>query len=203
MAEYAGIALNSLNRTKFISVRFGNVLGSRGSVIPMFIEQIKKGGPVTVTHPEMTRYFMTIPEAVALVLQAATMGKGGEVFVLDMGEPVKISTLAEDLIKLNNLEPYVDIDIIYTGLRPGEKLFEELLTAEEGTDKTYHEKIFMARQHSVFTFTDIEEMIRNFENMILSGEPELIRNTLGKYIVFYVPPAEASPGRRLKVVQNE
>ena len=151
MAEYAGIALNSQNRTKFISVRFGNVLGSRGSVIPMFIEQIKKGGPVTVTHPEMTRYFMTIPEAVALVLQAATMGKGGEVFVLDMGEPVKIATLAEDLIKLNNLEPYVDIDIIYTGLRPGEKLFEELLTAEEGTDKTYHEKIFMARQHSVFT----------------------------------------------------
>jgi FlaA1/EpsC-like NDP-sugar epimerase len=169
----------------------------------MFIEQIKKGGPVTVTHPEMTRYFMTIPEAVALVLQAATMGKGGEVFVLDMGEPVKISTLAEDLIKLNNLEPYVDIDIIYTGLRPGEKLFEELLTAEEGTDKTYHEKIFMARQHSVFTLADIEEMIKNFENMIVSGEPELIRNTLGKYIVFYVPPAEASPGRRLKVVQNE
>jgi FlaA1/EpsC-like NDP-sugar epimerase len=203
MAEYAGIALNSQNRTKFISVRFGNVLGSRGSVIPMFIEQIKKGGPVTVTHPEMTRYFMTIPEAVALVLQAATMGKGGEVFVLDMGEPVRIVTLAEDLIKLNNLEPYVDIDIIYTGLRPGEKLFEELLTAEEGTDKTYHEKIFMARQRSVFTLKDIEEMIKNFENMILSGEPELIRNTLGKYIVFYIPPAEASPGRRLKVVQNQ
>ena len=200
MAEYAGIVLNSQNRTKFMSVRFGNVLGSRGSVIPVFIEQIKKGGPVTVTHPEMTRYFMTIPEAVTLVLQAATMGKGGEVFVLDMGEPVKIVTLAEDLIRLNNLEPYVDIEIVFTGLRPGEKLFEELLTAEEGTDKTYHEKIFVARQHSLFTFEDIEEMIRKFEEMVKHGEKEHIRKTLGQYVSFYISPAEPIKRKKLKVV---
>ena len=200
MAEYAGIALNSLNRTKFMSVRFGNVLGSRGSVIPLFIEQIKKGGPITVTHPEMTRYFMTIPEAVTLVLQAATMGKGGEVFVLDMGEPVKIVTLAEDLIKLNHLEPYVDIDIVFTGLRPGEKLFEELLTAEEGTDKTYHEKIFVARQRSLFTLEDIEEMIRKFEEMVKHGGKEHIRKTLGQYVSFYTLPAEPIKEKKLRVV---
>ena len=199
MAEYAGIALNSQNRTKFMSVRFGNVLGSRGSVIPLFIEQIKKGGPITVTHPEMTRYFMTIPEAVTLVLQAATMGKGGEVFVLDMGEPVKIVTLAEDLIKLNHLEPYVDIDIVFTGLRPGEKLFEELLTAEEGTDKTYHEKIFVARQRSLFSLEDIEEMIRKFEEMVKHGGKEHIRKTLGQYVSFYTLPAEPIKEKKLRV----
>jgi FlaA1/EpsC-like NDP-sugar epimerase len=200
MAEYAGIALNTQNRTKFMSVRFGNVLGSRGSVIPLFIEQIKKGGPITVTHPEMTRYFMTIPEAVTLVLQAATMGKGGEVFVLDMGEPVKIVTLAEDLIKLNHLEPYVDIDIVFTGLRPGEKLFEELLTAEEGTDKTYHEKIFVARQRSLFNLEDIEEMIRKFEEMVKHGGKEHIRKTLGQYVSFYTLPAEPIKEKKLRVV---
>lgn len=200
MAEYAGIVLNGRNRTKYMSVRFGNVLGSRGSVIPLFIEQIKKGGPVTVTHPEMTRYFMTIPEAVTLVLQAATMGKGGEVFVLDMGEPVKIVTLAEDLIKLNHLEPYIDIDIVFTGLRPGEKLFEELLTAEEGTDKTYHEKIFVARQHSLFSLEDIEEMIRKFEEMVKHGGKEHIRKTLGQYVSFYTSPAEPVKEKKLRVV---
>ncbi len=200
MAEYAGIVLNGRNRTKYMSVRFGNVLGSRGSVIPLFIEQINKGGPVTVTHPEMTRYFMTIPEAVTLVLQAATMGKGGEVFVLDMGEPVKIVTLAEDLIKLNHLEPYIDIDIVFTGLRPGEKLFEELLTAEEGTDKTYHEKIFVARQHSLFSLEDIEEMIRKFEEMVKHGGKEHIRKTLGQYVSFYTSPAEPVKEKKLRVV---
>ena len=202
MAEYEGIALNGLNRTKFMSVRFGNVLGSRGSVIPVFIEQIKKGGPITITHPEMTRYFMTIPEAVTLVLQAATMGKGGEVFVLDMGEPVKIVTLAEDLIKLNHLDPYVDIDIVFTGLRPGEKLFEELLTAEEGTDKTYHEKIFVARQKSLFNLADIEEMVSKFEEMVKHGEKEHIRKTLGQYVSFYIAPAEPVQGKKLKIVEG-
>jgi FlaA1/EpsC-like NDP-sugar epimerase len=133
----------------FVSVRFGNVLGSRGSVIPVFKRQIASGGPVTLTHPDMKRYFMTIPEAAQLVLQAAALPDNGTVYVLDMGKPVKIKNLAEDLIQLSGLQPYEDIDIIYTGLRPGEKLFEELLTAEEGTKATAHEKIYVANQSDI------------------------------------------------------
>ena len=131
--------------TKFVAVRFGNVLGSRGSVVPLFKRQIAMGGPVTVTDPEMERYFMTIPEASQLVMQAGAMAKGGEVFVLDMGKPVKIVDLAKDMISLSGLVPGQDIQIQFTGLRPGEKLFEELLSAEDGTDATAHEKIFTAR----------------------------------------------------------
>ncbi len=130
----------------FVSVRFGNVLGSRGSVVPIFREQIRRGGPVTVTHPEMTRYFMSIPEAVQLVLQAAGLGQNGAVYVLDMGEPVRIVDLARDLITLCGLEPDVDIPIEFTGLRRGEKLHEEVLTTEESTIATRHEKIFMVRK---------------------------------------------------------
>jgi len=144
VAEKVIIAMNDTYDTKYITVRFGNVLGSRGSVIPLFKKQIEAGGPVTVTDPEMTRYFMTIPEASQLVLQAGAMGKGGEVFLLDMGEPVKIIDLARNMIRLSGLEPDKDIHIKITGLRPGEKKYEELLTSEEGTNRTNHTKIFEA-----------------------------------------------------------
>jgi FlaA1/EpsC-like NDP-sugar epimerase len=144
----AEIYIQSLNNdpenksiTRFVTTRFGNVLGSNGSVIPRFRKQIQKGGPLTVTHPEVTRYFMTIPEAVHLVLEAGIMGEGDEIFIFDMGEPVKIIDLALKMIKLAGLQPEKDIKIVYSGLRPGEKLYEELLNQGESTIPTYHEKI--------------------------------------------------------------
>jgi FlaA1/EpsC-like NDP-sugar epimerase len=144
----AELVIQYLNRrfaTRYVAVRFGNVIGSNGSVVTIFQEQIRKGGPLTVTHPDMTRYFMTIPEASQLVLQAGTMGEGGEIFILDMGEPVRILDLARDVITLCGLKPYEDIDIIFTGTRPGEKLFEELQTNEEAMTKTRHPKIFIGK----------------------------------------------------------
>ncbi|TYO93251.1 polysaccharide biosynthesis protein [Desulfallas thermosapovorans] len=145
MAELIVQHMARISHTRFVAVRFGNVLGSRGSVVPIFEEQIKNGGPVTVTDPEMKRYFMTIPEAVQLVIQAGSMADGGEVFILDMGEPVKIVDLACEMIRLSGLEPEKDIKIKFIGARPGEKLFEELLTAEEGSAATKHKRIFVAK----------------------------------------------------------
>src|SRR3989339_445852 len=136
------------SKTRFITVRFGNVIGSVGSVIPLFKRQIEEGGPVTVTHPEIIRYFMLIPEACQLILQAGAMGKGGEIFILEMGEPVKIDNMARDLIRFSGFEPDVDIKIVYTGLRPGEKLYEELMTDQEGVISTGHQKIMVLNSHT-------------------------------------------------------
>lgn len=158
IAEIYGGCLNTQNKTKFITTRFGNVLGSNGSVIPLFKKQIKEGGPLTVTHKDITRYFMTIPEACRLVLEAGSMGKGGEIFVFDMGESVKIYDVAKKMIKLSGLRFPEDIDIEIVGLRPGEKLYEELLSNEENTMPTYHEKIMIAKQDTI-DFKKAQEQI--------------------------------------------
>jgi FlaA1/EpsC-like NDP-sugar epimerase len=147
-AEMYVKGINKHSDTKFITTRFGNVLGSNGSVVPLFKRQIQQGGPITVTHPDVIRYFMTIPEACELVLEASCFGKGGEVFVFDMGEPVKIVDLARRMIKLSGLKEGRDISISFTGLRPGEKLYEELLTDKEKSQPTHHPKIMIARLES-------------------------------------------------------
>lgn len=176
-------ASQSQNGEIFVSVRFGNVLGSRGSVIPIFKDQIEKGGPITVTHPDMVRYFMTIPEASQLVLQAGALKNNGAVYVLDMGEPVNIEQMARDLIKLSGLEPDKDIKIEHSGIRPGEKLFEELLTAEEGTDMTRHEKIFMARKNSVLD--NLEQRLNKLKTVALTGDKDLIKKEIQNLVPTY------------------
>jgi FlaA1/EpsC-like NDP-sugar epimerase len=180
----------------FVSVRFGNVLGSRGSVVPLFREQIRAGGPVTVTHPEMRRYFMTIPEAAQLVLQAGGLGGNGAVYVLDMGEPVRIVDLAKDLIRLSGLEPGVDIEIVFTGIRPGEKLYEELLTAEEGTEASKHEKIFVARKNGL-PDTDLDELLQPLFEAARSYDGVAVRRALKALVPGYqwVEEPAASPGQ--------
>jgi FlaA1/EpsC-like NDP-sugar epimerase len=174
--------------TRFVSVRFGNVLGSRGSVIPLFLDQLKHGGPITVTHPEMKRYFMTIPEAVTLVLQASFMGNGGDILVLDMGDPVKIIDIAEELVIMHGLEPHKDIGIQYTGLRPGEKLFEEILTAEEGTDASRHEKIFVAKNGQSYSNTEMLNILEEFQTVLSTASTAkngIIKGLLRKYVKYY------------------
>lgn len=165
----------------FVSVRFGNVLGSRGSVVPFFRQQINAGGPVTVTHPEMTRYFMTIPEAVELVLQAAALGSDGEVFVLDMGRPLKIVDLAEDLITLSGYQVGKDIEIVFTGLRPGEKLHEELFMKDEIPSSTSHEKIFIVQSSPHNNFEDIDQKVEELISLARNGDRVETRKKLEEF----------------------
>lgn len=182
-AEFIVQCLARSSKTVFVAVRFGNVLGSRGSVIPLFKKQIAAGGPVTVTDPQMIRYFMTIPEAVQLVIQAAAMGHGGEIYVLDMGKPIRILDLARDLIRLSGFRPDVDIPIMFTGIRQGEKLFEELLTAEEGTLATQHQRIFTARSDSI-RIGALQELLDNLSQLIVTGQAtnERVRSVIGKVV---------------------
>lgn len=182
LAEEVCLSFNDLCITKFIAVRFGNVLGSRGSVVPIFLEQIRNGGPITITDPNVSRYFMTIPESVLLVLEAGAMGIGGEVFVLDMGESVRIKDMAEQLIRLHGLEPGKDVAIEYIGLRPGEKMYEELLLAEEGIEKTEHELIFKARCKKNLDRTQLQEYISILKKEIIKGDNISVRELLKKMV---------------------
>lgn len=178
--------LNQKNHTRFLSVRFGNVLASRGSVIHIFREQIKRGGPVTVTHPEMKRYFMSTSEACQLVMLAGSFGEGGEVYVLDMGQPIKIVDLARELIRLSGFEPDQDIPIVFSGMRPGEKLFEELLGSEEGVIATEHQKIWKARL-SLVAERELFEGLELLKQVLEDGDHEETRAVLGRLVPSYTP----------------
>jgi FlaA1/EpsC-like NDP-sugar epimerase len=177
---------NGLSNFSFMIVRFGNVVGSIGSVVPMFRKQIENGGPVTVTHPEVTRYFMTIPESCQLILQAGAMGEGGEIFLLDMGTPIKIDDMARDLIRLSGFEPDVDIKIEYIGLRPGEKLYEELITEGEGIVPTSHEKIMVLKGKSCDQIS-LNGKIDKLRSLAHQQDAEGIRSLLQEIIPEYKP----------------
>lgn len=190
-AEMIIQTMNEESETEFVAVRFGNVLGSNGSVIPLFKKQIEEGGPLTITHPDIIRYFMTIPEAVQLVIQAGAMAKGGEIFVLDMGDPVKIVDLANNLIRLSGFEPNVDIDIKFTGLRPGEKLYEELLMSEEGLMNTGHKKIFIGKPIE-FDVDRSKKHLEVLKDIVDKEEVELIDNVMRELVTTYIRPEEAN-----------
>lgn len=202
----AELVMQDLDRkfqTRYVGVRFGNVIGSSGSVIPIFRRQISEGGPVTVTHEEMVRYFMTIPEAAQLVLQAGAMGEGGEIFVLDMGKPVKILELAKDLITLSGFRPYHDIDIVVTGIRPGEKLCEELEITEEGMSKTRHPKIFIGKL-TAYPEDKMLESLSRLASLVRDGREEEVRRYLGEFLpesglacAVPTPPADGTPEQAL------
>jgi FlaA1/EpsC-like NDP-sugar epimerase len=186
VAEMYVQSLTGKGVTQFVTVRFGNVLGSSGSVVPIFKEQIAKGGPVTVTHPEMKRYFMTIPEASQLVLQAGAMGKGGEIYVLHMGEPIKIVDLAHDMITLSGLRPGTDIDIVFTAMRPGEKLFEELSSEGEHIGDTAHPKIgiWKYRPEDPQTVRDGVERLLQLADALSNGQ---LQTELARFVPEYTP----------------
>jgi FlaA1/EpsC-like NDP-sugar epimerase len=195
---------NERGKTRFVSVRFGNVLGSNGSVVPLFKAQIAAGGPVTVTHPEMRRYFMTIPEAVQLVLQAGTMGRGSEIFVLDMGEPVRIIDLARNMIRLSGYEPDVEIPIRIVGTRPGEKLYEELATTSDKVSPTCHEKIMVFRG-STFPQEFMEHWIAGLQELVTQGEDADVLSHMCDLVTEYQPSEKwraALDTNRMKAVVN-
>ena len=187
IAEHLVQERNGKSRTRFTVVRFGNVLGSNGSVVPLFTEQIRKGGPVTVTHPEIKRYFMTIPEAVQLVLQASVMGHGGDVFVLDMGEQIRVADLARNMILLSGRVPDQDIKITYTGLRPGEKMYEELFDQNEHVEPTEHEKIKRAVGRPAFEPEGLERHLQELETLLSEGDPEKLMRKLQEVVSNYNP----------------
>lgn len=189
-------AMNKKSKTDYVAVRFGNVLGSNGSVIPLFKNQIKNGGPVTLTHKEIIRYFMLIPEAAQLVLQAGAFAKGGEIFILDMGEPVKIYDLAKKLIKLSGFEPDVDIKIEVTGLRPGEKLYEELLMNEEGITETENNKIFIGVP-SDFEIEELKEKINNLLFVAINENKEVLKEKMKEIVPTFKEPKDAN--KKIKV----
>ena len=200
-AEMIIQTINKNSETEFVAVRFGNVLGSNGSVIPLFKKQIAEGGPVTITHPDIIRYFMTIPEAVQLVLQAGAMAKGGEIFILDMGEPVKIVDLANNLIRLSGFEPGVDIKIEYSGLRAGEKLYEELLMSEEGLTKTANSKIFIGKPVEF----DSKKVMHNLEmlkKIVDNEEVELIDSVMRAFVTTYIRPEDVNGGEESNEVSK-
>ncbi len=186
-AEMVVRRLNETSATRFLAVRFGNVLGSRGSVVPILEDQIREGGPITVTHPDMERFFMTVPESVRLILKAASFGTGGEVFVLDMGEPVRIVDLAEALIRLSGFEPDVDVPIQFTGIRPGEKLREEILMAEEGTDHTKVEEIYVARLGTEPDPHALEQAVAQLAEAANHGDQARIRALLQDLVLTFHP----------------
>lgn len=188
-AEMIIQTMNERSKTEFVAVRFGNVLGSNGSVIPLFKKQIEEGGPITVTHPEVTRFFMTIPEAVSLVIQAGAMAKGGEIFVLNMGESVKIIDLAKNLISLSGFEPDVDIKIEFSGLRPGEKLYEELLMDEEGLKQTNHNKIFIGKPIDI-NIEKLEKDLKLLKLTVDNEEAEAIEYIMKSLVPTFVREGE-------------